>query len=254
MKIISWNVNGIRAIYDKGFMDFMDFQDADIVCLQETKANLQVIPRRLANLSNYHSYFSKSTRSGYSGVAIYSKKEPKLICMDTGAERFDREGRLIRADFNDFILFNVYFPNGGRSKQRLHYKLDFYTYFLDYISYLKRKGKKIVIAGDFNTAHKPIDLARPRQNINNTGFLPVEREWIDRLVSTGFIDSFRYFNKKADQYTWWDYKTRSRERNVGWRLDYFFASSNLEKSLISSNILSFILGSDHCPLSLEIGI
>jgi exodeoxyribonuclease-3 len=252
MKIISWNVNGLRAIHKKGFLEWVAQADPDILCLQETKAQPEQLPEELLKLDHYHPYFSPAARRGYSGVALYSKVKPAKVQNGFGVDVFDREGRTIIADFKEFILINVYFPNGGASVERLHFKLNFYDAFLDYIDDLKEKGKKLIICGDVNTAHKEIDLARPKENQHTSGFLPKERAWIDKLIDHGFIDTFRMFNQGGENYTWWDYKTRSRERNVGWRLDYFFISENLKKKVKSSPILSDVMGSDHCPVGLEI--
>jgi exodeoxyribonuclease III len=251
ISIASWNINGLRAIHRKGFTDFVKQNNFDIVCLQETKVQKEKIPEDLLNLNGYFSYFSSAERPGYSGVAIYSKIKPLQSGNSFGILRFDNEGRVLWLDFKDFLLFNTYMPNGGRSMQRLGYKLDFYNSFLKYLEGLLKEGRKVILTGDINTAHKAIDLARPKQNEKNTGFLPQERAWIDRLLEAGFTDAFRFFNKEPCNYTWWDYKTRARERNVGWRLDYFFASNNLLNELRNSEILQDIKGSDHCPIVLE---
>jgi len=252
IKIVSWNINGLRAIYKKGFKDFMGQNNFDIVCLQEIKVEEEKIPNELRNIKGYYSYFSPAVRPGYSGVAIYSKIKPLNSGTGFGIPRFDKEGRVLWLDFKDFILINTYMPNGGRLKQRLQYKLDFYDLFLKYLETLLENGINIIITGDINTAHRPIDLARPKQNEKNTGFLPEERAWIDKLISTGFLDAFRLFNNQPNHYTWWDYKTRSRERNVGWRLDYFFVSIKLEKGIKNSGIMPHVMGSDHCPVFLEV--
>lgn len=252
IKIVSWNVNGLRAINKKGFKDFIRQNDFDIVCLQEIKIKEEQIPDDLLNMEGYFSHFSSAVRPGYSGVAIYSKIKPLGWGKSFGEARFDDEGRVLWHDFKDFIIFNIYIPNGGRLKQRLEYKLDFYNFFFGYLEVLLKKERNIILTGDINTAHKPIDLSRPKQNEKNTGFLPEERAWIDRIISAGFMDAFRLFNNDPCHYTWWDYKTRSRERNVGWRLDYFFISAKLKKSVKNSGILPYIMGSDHCPVFLEL--
>ena len=252
LKIVSWNVNGLRAISKKGFHDFIGQGDFDIVCLQEIKVHQDKIPDELKSIGKYFSYFSCATRPGYSGVAIYSKIKPSCFGQGFGIERFDDEGRVIWLDFKDFILFNTYMPNGGRDKKRLDYKLDFYDEFLKYLKLLIKEGRNIIVTGDINTAHRPIDLARPKQNVNNTGFLPEERAWIDSLLDAGFLDSFRMFSDEPGHYTWWDYKTSSRARNVGWRLDYFFISQGLKDRVINSLILSDVMGSDHCPVLLYV--
>jgi exodeoxyribonuclease-3 len=251
IRIASWNINGLRAIHKKGFTDFMKQNNFDIVCLQEIKAQREKIPEDLINLEEYYSYFSSAEKPGYSGVAIYSKIKPFQYGNSFGILRFDNEGRVLWLDFEDFILFNTYMPNGGREMKRLDYKLDFYDSFLKYLEGLIKEGRKVILTGDVNTAHKAIDLARPKQNEKNTGFLPEERDWIDRLLTAGFTDAFRFFNPEPGNYTWWDYKTRARERNIGWRLDYFFASNNMVTELRNSKILHQVPGSDHCPIVLE---
>jgi exodeoxyribonuclease-3 len=223
-----------------------------MVCLQEIKVHKYKIPDELRSIGRYFSYFSCAIRPGYSGVAIYTKIKPSYSGQGFGITRFDDEGRIMQLNFKDFILFNTYMPNGGRDKKRLAYKLDFYNEFLKYLKLFIKEGRNIIVTGDINTAHRPIDLARPKQNINNTGFLPEERAWIDSLLDVGFFDSFRLFNNEPGHYTWWDYKTRSRVRNVGWRLDYFFISQGLKDRVVNSLILSDIMGSDHCPVLLEL--
>ena len=250
MKIISWNVNGIRAVYKKDFTAWFKSAGADIVCLQETKASAEQFPKELAEIPGHHFYCSSAQRKGYSGVAVWSKTKPISASAGIENEKFDCEGRVLRIEFEKFILFNVYFPNGGASEERLQYKLDFYDYFLEYLQ--KYKKKTVIICGDYNTAHHPIDLARPKQNEDVSGFLPVERERLDELENMGFKDSFRIFNKEPGNYTWWDYKTAARSRNIGWRIDYFYISENAVKYLNSADIESSVQGSDHCPVSIDI--
>ena len=250
--LISWNVNGIRASYKKGFKDWLLKENPDIFCAQETKANIDQLPSDLVNISDYISYYHSAEKKGYSGVAIYSKYKPEQFSFGFGDTFFDNEGRTIIVNFKDFILFNVYFPNGQRSDERLQYKLDFYDSFIDQIIKLKNDGHKIVICGDVNTAHKEIDLARPKENSKVSGFLPIERQWIDKLIENNFVDTFRLFDKNPDNYTWWNMRTRARDRNVGWRIDYFFVSDNLVKNVKSSSILSDVMGSDHCPVKLNL--
>ncbi|MDR2644816.1 MAG: exodeoxyribonuclease III [Endomicrobium sp.] len=250
MKIVSWNINGIRAIYKKNFLDWFKKENADIVCVQETKADETQFPKDMREVIGYSFYCSPAKKKGYSGVAVWSNIKPESVTTSIENKFFDNEGRILRLDFKDFILFNIYFPNGGASEERLKYKIDFYDYF---IAYLKQfKDKKVIICGDYNTAHFPIDLARPAQNENNSGFMPKERERLDKLVNVGFIDAFRYFNREPGNYTWWDYKTAAISRNVGWRIDYFFVSKNAVKNLESAEIESSTLGSDHCPILITI--
>ena len=252
IRIASWNVSGLRAIHRKGFTDFIKQNNFNIVCLQEPKIPQEKIPQDLLYLEGYFSYFSAAERPGYSGVAIYSKIKPLQSGNSFGVLRFNDEGRVLWLVFKDFILFNTYMPNGGREMKRLDYKLDFYDSFLKYLECLIKDGRKVILTGDINTAHKAVDLARPKQNEKNTGFLPQERAWIDRLIEAGFTDAFRFFNKEPCNYTWWDYKTRARERNVGWRIDYFFISKGLEKKVKQCSIMPDVIGSDHCPVYLEI--
>ncbi len=254
VKIVSWNVNGIRSMHKKGLVDFIKTEEADIYCFQETKATSEQIPIQLREIKGYRSYYSSPIKKGYSGVAIYSRLEPEKVDYSLGVSRFDDEGRVIILDLEDFVLLNVYFPNGGASPARLEYKMDFYDHFLRFINESRDEGKKIIFCGDVNTAHKEIDLARPKANKDNTGFLPQERAWIDRVVGSRYLDTFRVFNGEGGKYSWWDYKTRSRERNVGWRLDYFFTAEELKNNLMNSYILSSVMGSDHCPVVLELEI
>ncbi|MFH1783630.1 MAG: exodeoxyribonuclease III [bacterium] len=254
MRILSWNLNGLRAAYKKGFLDWFISQNADIVCVQEIKALKEQLPFELINISGYSSYFNPASRKGYSGVALWTKKKPDYIANALGIKRFDDEGRIIRTDYGSICLFNVYFPNGKASEERLEYKMDFYNAFLGHVEELRKKGKKIIICGDVNTAHTQIDLARPRENSKVSGFLPRERAWIDTFLSRGFVDTFRLFNKEPGNYTWWDMKTGARARNVGWRLDYFFASDELVKSIGSSFIMAEVEGSDHCPVGIDIEV
>ncbi len=251
-RIISWNVNGLRSVAKKGFFDFIGKDNPDILCIQETKAREEDIPKELKEVTNYYSYFSSPERKGYSGVGVYSKQKPLYVITNFGIDKFDAEGRTLILEYSNFILFNVYFPNGKMSSERLQYKMDFYDMFLDYTKKLVIKNKKIIVCGDVNTAHKEIDIARPKENERISGFLPVERAWIDKFIEVGFIDSFRYFNKGPNNYSWWDYKSKARERNVGWRIDYFFISSNLVQELKSAFILNEIFGSDHCPIGIEL--
>jgi len=255
MKIISWNVNGLRAVHKKGAFDWLVKENPDIFCLQETKATPDQLPPEVRNPDGYASYFSHpKEKKGYSGVAIYSHIKPIMVTEGIGKPELDDEGRILSAHFKDFVLLNVYFPNGGGGPERLDYKLRYYDAFLSYIERLKREGKHIIFTGDVNTAHTEIDLARPKENAQNTGFLPIERAWLDKVVSKGYIDVFRHFYPDTkDAYTYWDMKTFARARNVGWRIDYFFASPDLQKRLKSIHINSDIEGSDHCPLTLTIG-
>lgn len=252
MKIISWNVNGLRALHKKGHFEWLVSQSPDIFCIQETKSQPEQLPEEVRNPYGYQSFFNWSKgRKGYSGTAIYTKKKP-IKASESAIE--DTEGRILELEFEKFFLLNVYFPNGGGGPERLAYKLKFYETFLKYTEKL-RKHKPVIFCGDINTAHKETDLARPKENETNTGFLPEERAWIDSLVGKGYIDVFRFLNPdKKDVYTYWDMKTFARDRNVGWRIDYFFVSKELQKYIKDIKTHSDILGSDHCPLELELSL
>lgn len=252
---LSWNVNGLRAVFKKGFIDWFLKADPDILCLQETKAHPEQLPEELLNINGYKSYFSSSiVKKGYSGVALYSKEIPNKVEHGFGIPKFDDEGRILTAHYSKFTLINIYYPNGKASVDRLKYKMDFYDAFLDYADNLVNQGKKLIICGDVNTAHKEIDLARPKENENTSGFLKIERDWMDKFFSHGYIDTFRMFNCEPQNYTWWDMQTRARERNIGWRIDYFFVSESLRANVKNAFILQDVMGSDHCPIGLEIKI
>ena len=254
MKIVSWNVNGLRAVHRNGFWDKFLKLYPDVFCLQETKASPDQLPAEVREIKGYKSYFcSSTTKKGYSGVAIYSKIEPIKVEYGLGIEEFDTEGRQITAFFKDFVVINCYFPNGGRGPERIDFKLRYYDAFLAYCEKIRKTQPNIIFCGDVNTAHTEIDLARPKENSDTTGFLPIEREWIDEVIRTGYIDTFRYFNpEKRDAYSYWDQITRARERNVGWRIDYFFVSREMQKRLSFASIHNDIFGSDHCPVSIDL--
>jgi len=254
MKIISWNVNGIRAVLNKGFFNWFKAESPDILCLQEIKALPEQVPPHLRNTPGYNIFWNSAEKKGYSGVITFSKDKPVDTKKGFGIEKFDKEGRIIINEFPSFILFNIYFPNGKKNKERLDYKLDFYDTFLGYADNLKAEGKNIIVCGDFNTAHKEIDLARPKENEKISGFLPVERAWIDTFIDHGYIDTFRQFNKEPNQYSWWDIKTKARERNVGWRIDYFFVNKEFIPHVKKAFIMKDVTGSDHCPVGIELKI
>ncbi len=252
MKLLSWNVNGMRAVEKKGFLDWLGKESPDILCLQETKAHPDQLNDGLLHPDGYRSFWSAAEQKGYSGVAVYSRRPPLSVITDMGVDVFDREGRLLMLDYGDFVLLNVYFPNGGAGNKRVPFKLDFYETFLKLTERLRRQGKRLVICGDVNTAHTEIDLARPRENEKNTGFLPEERAWVTKFINKGYIDTFRHYCKEPGQYTWWDYKTGARARNVGWRIDYFFITPDLLPQLKQAFILNAVPGSDHCPVGIEL--
>ena len=252
MRLLSWNINGIRAADKKGFFNWFQKESPDILCLQEIKAEKDQFPPHLRNTPGYYISINSAERKGYSGVATYSKTQPITVETGFGIDIFDKEGRILIIEYPRFVLFNIYFPNGKQNQQRLDYKLKFYDTFLAVADNLKAKGKNIVVCGDFNTAHKPIDLARPKANETVSGFLPIERAWIDTFTDHGYVDAFRQFNTKPDQYTWWSMRTRARDRNIGWRIDYFFVNKEFLPQIQDAFILPDVMGSDHCPIGIEI--
>jgi exodeoxyribonuclease III len=252
IRILSWNVNGFRAVYKKGFMDWMHREQPEILCLQETKAEEGQIQKELKDVQGYHYTFCSAQRKGYSGVAMFSKEKPISVKLGFGREIFDSEGRTIVAEFPTFVLCNVYFPNGGSGPERLQYKMDFYAKFQEFTTKLRKQGKSVIVCGDVNTAHREIDLARPKENSKVSGFLPMERAWVDSFLASGFKDSFRLFNQKPAQYSWWDMKSGARARNVGWRIDYFLVSDDLQPKLKNAFIMPEVLGSDHCPVGIDL--
>lgn len=252
MKILSWNVNGIRAIYKKGFLGWLEKSGGEIFCLQEIKAKEEQLPSDLINPQGYFSYFDSATRPGYAGVAIYTKKQPLKIEFRTGLDQFDQEGRILKFKYPDFTLINFYLPHGGRGKEKLDYKLAVYSHLLDYLGVLRKKQENLILIGDFNVAHQEIDLARPQQNKNNIMFTPEERKKIDELINLGFVDTFRRFNQEGGHYTWWPYFANARERNLGWRIDYVFVSESLVPKLEKAFILPTVIGSDHCPIGIQL--
>lgn len=250
MKITTWNVNGYRAILRKKALEWVSEVDPDVLCLQETKVQLDQLDEGEAGLDGYNSAWFSAERKGYSGVAVFYKDEPEEIETKMGVEKFDIEGRMIRLKYPGFNLFNIYFPNGGQENKRVPYKLEFYETLLNICDELHERGENIIITGDFNTAHNEIDLANPKENEKNTGFLPEERLWIDRYLEHGFVDAFRNLYPDNEVYTWWTYRFNSRARDIGWRLDYFLVSESLMVHVDDVIIHSDIMGSDHCPVSL----
>jgi exodeoxyribonuclease III len=249
MNIICWNVNGIRAVLRKNFSQWLTDSSADIVCVQETKISEPDITDQMRSMYPY-TYWHCAEKKGYSGVAIFSKHEPLSVSY-MGVPRFDSEGRVLCLEFKDYYLLNIYFPNGQRNDDRLQYKMDFYDAHFNHVEKL-RGHKPVIVCGDYNTAHKEIDLARPRQNVNTSGFLPIERAWIDKYVDAGYIDTLRLFNSAPSIYTWWSFRSAARSRNVGWRIDYFFVSSELQDKVVDAYVLSGVLGSDHCPIGIKL--
>jgi len=254
IKIACWNVNGIRSIVKKGFYDWLTREKPDILCLQETKVSPEDIPAELISPDGYHTYWNAPQKKGYAGVAVWSRGKPVEILKGFGKPEFDVEGRVLIYKHSAFTLFNIYFPNGKASPERLKFKMDFYDAFLEYVEPLRKKGQKLIICGDVNTAHNEIDIARPKENSKSSGFLPMERAWMDKFISRGYVDTFRHFHKDSVEYSYWDIKTNARARNVGWRIDYFFVTENLINQVAKSVILSDVTGSDHCPIELVINI
>ncbi|MFP4467164.1 MAG: exodeoxyribonuclease III [Candidatus Goldiibacteriota bacterium] len=252
MKLLSWNVNGIRAVHKKGMLlPLIEREKPDILCLQETKAEKSQLPPEITELPGYFSFFESSKiKKGYSGTAIYSKIPPEKIETGFGEKRFDEEGRIQTAEFKKFTMLNIYFPNGKQGPVRLAYKMDFYKKFLKVCEKKRKAGRELVICGDVNTAHKDIDLARPGPNRGVSGFLPEETEFLDMFIGRGYIDTFREFEKEGGHYTWWDVISRARERDVGWRIDYFYITPGLRKKLKGAFILKNVMGSDHCPVGI----
>ncbi len=250
MKITTWNVNGIRAAIKKGALAWMQAQGMDVFCLQEVKAQREQLSESERDLTGYSCYWNAAQRPGYSGVAVYSRREPLAVEYGLGEERFDSEGRVIGMRFPGFVLYNVYFPNGGRGQDRVDYKLDFYACLLERCDRLHTGSERVIITGDFNTAHREIDLAHPKANEKISGFLPEERAWIDRYLEHGFIDVYRSLYPDRVQYTWWTFITKARTRNIGWRLDYFLVSHPLADQVEDVIIHDEVPGSDHCPVTL----
>lgn len=254
MKLLSWNVNGYRAALKKGFGDFLLNSGADVVGLQEVKSLPEQLAAKDTAFPGYKCAWNGAERKGYSGVAAFYAKDPLSVTNGLGEPRFDSEGRVITLEYPAFYLLNIYFPNGGQGPERLNYKLEFYEAFLAHIEKLRKTGKAVVFCGDVNTAHKEIDLARPKENVENSGFMPIERAWLDKITGLGWADTFRAFHPEPNQYTWWDYKTKARERNVGWRLDYFFINKEKLPLVKDSFILPDVQGSDHCPIGITLDL
>ncbi|MCQ2515289.1 MAG: exodeoxyribonuclease III [Saccharofermentans sp.] len=256
MRLVSWNVNGIRAVAGKDFLGSFESMKPDILGIQEIKALPEQVPSEIANIPGYKSVFYPAEKKGYSGTGLFYREDltPK-ITLGFGVEEFDHEGRVIKADFGDFVLFNIYFPNGGRGDDFVQFKLRFYDCFLDQVKELEAQGKQVICCGDVNTAHKEIDLSNPKANSKISGFLPEERAYMDKFIEKGLTDTFRMLHPdEAEKYSWWSYKTYARERNVGWRIDYFFVTEGLKSKVAQSDMMSDIFGSDHCPIYIDLDI
>lgn len=252
MKITTWNINGYRAVLKKGFGDWLRQDGSDLICLQEIKARPDQIEEIYRTWDGYSEYWNPAERAGYSGVAVFSRTKPLEIGYGLDDSRFDDEGRVIWMKFPSYTVFNIYFPNGQRGQERVDYKLNFYARLLEICGELHQSGQKVIITGDFNTAHQEIDLANPKQNSTSSGFLPEERAWVTRFLENGFSDAYRKLYPERVQYTWWTYITNARARNVGWRLDYHLVTHSLMDSVRSVTIQDQVMGSDHCPVTLEI--
>lgn len=266
MKIITWNINGIRAITGQNtsrrldvvtkenkLFEYIRREQPDLIGLQETKADLEQINEELRYPEGYLGYYNSATsKKGYSGTVTFTKREPLKVTYGLGIERFDVEGRVVQTDFPEFTHFNIYFPKGYTDDPRLQFKMEFYEALMEKLKAMLAEGRKIIVSGDYNTAHKEIDLARPADNTNTSGFLAEEREALDRFLALGFVDAFREFEKDGNQYTWWSNRGGARERNVGWRIDYHFVSTNLLPNLKSAAQHPDAMGSDHCPVVIEL--
>ncbi len=253
MKIISYNVNGIRSALSKNFLTWLQAANADIICLQEIKASPdQIADLLLLEQMGYEHYWYPAEKKGYSGTAIFTKHSPKHVEYGCGIQEYDFEGRIIRADFDGFSVMSAYFPSGSSGDLRQAFKYRFLEHFQDYVDKLKNDFPKMVISGDLNICHKPIDIHNPKSNANSSGFLPEEREWMENFLNTGFVDSFRHFNSEPHNYTWWSYRAGARIKNLGWRIDYNMVTKDLEKNLKRSAILCDARHSDHCPVLLEL--
>ncbi|HLC72918.1 MAG TPA: exodeoxyribonuclease III [Candidatus Nanoarchaeia archaeon] len=252
MKLISWNVNGIRAVLKKGFDTWLKKEHPDVLCLQETKIDKHEIHGKFDHIEGYHMYFNSGKKKGYAGVATFSKEKLDNVTYGLDLKDFEDEGRVVITDHKHFLLLNIYFPNSGRGHDRVKYKLEFCDKVLQVCEHLRKQGKKLVICGDYNIAHEELDLKNPKQNHETAGFLPEERAWMTKFLSKGYIDIFRKQHPGEEgYYTWWTYRFQARQRNIGWRVDYFCITPDLEKHIKQTKILKDVMGSDHCPVLLE---
>ncbi len=252
MKIYSYNVNGIRSALNKGFLGWVKEASPDILCLQELKAHPDQVNVSAFEALGYKIYWHAARKKGYSGVAILSKTEPENVEYGSGMEHYDDEGRILRADYKDFSVMSLYIPSGSSGDERQAFKMQFLVDFLSYVVDLKKKKKNLIVSGDFNICHKPIDIHNPVSNKNSSGFLPEEREWVTKFLETGFIDTFRYFNDQPHQYSWWSFRFNARSKNLGWRIDYHMATLEMKERLAGAKIFQDVEHADHCPILLEI--
>ena len=252
MKIISYNVNGLRAAIGKGFLEWLKDLDPDIICIQETKMQEDQLDKLAIEALGYHQYWNMAIKKGYSGVGILTKKKPNNFSSGMGIEKYDREGRVIRLDFDDFTLVNSYFPSGSSGDERQAFKMDYLKDMQVYIDSLKKERPYIILCGDYNICHKPIDINHPERHKKSSGFLPDERAWMDNFIESGFVDSFREYDKDPEKYSWWSYRANSRAKNMGWRIDYHMLTESLRPRLKNAGILPDVKHSDHCPVWVEL--
>ena len=250
--IVSYNINGIRSVLRKDFDKWLAMYNPDIICLQEIKANKEQFNKEIFENLGYTCYVNSAQKAGYSGVAILSKIKPKKVEYGCGNYQIDIEGRLVRLDFKNYSVLSVYFPSGSSGEKRQEFKFMFLDFFQNYINELKQSIPNLIICGDFNICHKEIDIHNPKRNKNTSGFLIEERNWVTNFLNSGFIDSFRFFSSDGNKYTWWSYRARARQKNLGWRIDYNMVSQSLEKYILDARILTDVVHSDHCPISLKI--
>lgn len=254
LKIISYNLNGIRSALSKGLAEWIESENPDILCLQETKAQPEQIDRVLFESMGYHCLFNSAEKKGYSGVGLLSKRVPDFYSFGMGNDTYDKEGRVIRADFGDITIVCVYIPSGTTGDIRQEFKMQFLEDFTAYLNQLRKERPKLLICGDYNICHKPIDINHPKRHVNSSGFLPEEREWFDRFIDLGMVDTFREFNQEPNQYSWWSYRAGSRSKNLGWRIDYHIITEELRPQLAGAAILQEIVHSDHCPVVAQLTI
>lgn len=252
MRLVSWNVNGIRAAVRNGFWEWLAADNPDILCLQETRIQADQLTEKMRRPSGCHAYWHSAERKGYSGVATFCRAQPRAVRLGFGQPPFDIEGRVLVTEHPGFTLVNAYFPSGRRSRERVDYKIEFYDALLRFCQSLQSQGHRLIVCGDYNTAHQPIDLARPKQNQKTSGFLPEEREALGGWLARGFVDVFRHLHPDAEGYTWWTYRFDARARNIGWRIDYFLVAEELLDQVRDARILGDVTGSDHCPIELHL--